>query len=75
MNEDALNQSIRKFLKQVGVLSQREIEHAVTRALEAGAVQGSERLPAIMTLEVEGLRLRTQFEGVIVLEDAPPKAE
>ncbi len=29
MNEDALNMEIRKFLKQVGVTSQREIEKAV----------------------------------------------
>lgn len=32
MNEDKLNISIRKFLKQVGVTSQREIENAVREA-------------------------------------------
>ncbi|MFO7189133.1 MAG: DUF6494 family protein [Pseudomonadota bacterium] len=68
MDEEALNLSIRKFLKQVGVLSQREIERAVRRALEAGAVRGDEHLPAIMTLELPGLGLRTQFEGTIMLE-------
>ena len=30
MNEDALNTSLRKFLKKVGITSQREIERAVT---------------------------------------------
>lgn len=70
MNEDVLNLSIRKFLKQVGVLSQREIEHAVSHALEANAVRGDEQLPAVMTLEVAGLQLRAQFEGTIMLDNA-----
>lgn len=69
MNEETLNISIRKFLKQVGVLSQREIERAVSRALESAAVRGNEHLPAVMTLEVAGLKLRTQFEGTIKLDD------
>lgn len=68
MNEDDLNVSIRKFLKQVGVLSQREIEHAVGRALQANEIQGNEHFPATMTLEVAGLRLKTQFDGTIMLE-------
>lgn len=76
MNEETLNISIRKFLKQVGVLSQREIERAVSHALESDALRGDEHLPAIMTLEVAGLRLRTQFEGTIKLDndDAPATA-
>lgn len=40
MNEEKLNQSIRKFLKQVGVTSQREIEIAVRSASEAGKLPG-----------------------------------
>jgi hypothetical protein len=68
MNDDTLNQSIRKFLKVVGVSSQREIEHAVARALEAGAAKGSESFPATMTLEVPGLKLSVKFDGKIELE-------
>jgi hypothetical protein len=34
MNDDELNISIRKFLKMVGVSSQREIEQAVARAMQ-----------------------------------------
>jgi hypothetical protein len=68
MNEDTLNLSIRKFLKLVGVSSQREIEHAVGRALESGAAQGSETFPATMTLEVPGLKLNVKFDGKIELE-------
>ena len=68
MNEEALNISIRKFLKVVGVSSQREIEHAVSAALAAGTITGTETLPAQMTLEVAGLRLRVAFDGEIRLE-------
>jgi hypothetical protein len=68
MNEDTLNQSIRKFLKLVGVSSQREIEHAVSRALESGAAHGTEAFPTTMTLEVPGLKLNVKFDGKIELE-------
>jgi hypothetical protein len=68
MNEDALNISIRKFLKMVGVSSQREIEQAVARALASGAVAGSASLPATMRLEIPGLRLDVRFDGQIQLE-------
>jgi hypothetical protein len=68
MNEDALNLSIRKFLKMVGVTSQREIEHAVARALEARKVQGNESFPATMTLEIPALGLNVKLEGPIELE-------
>jgi hypothetical protein len=68
MNDDTFNLSIRKFLKLVGVSSQREIEHAVARAMESGAAQGTESFPATMTLEVPGLKLSVTFEGRIELE-------
>jgi hypothetical protein len=38
MNEDRLNMDIRKFLKIVGVTSQREIERAVRAALANGTL-------------------------------------
>jgi hypothetical protein len=68
VNDDALNLSIRKFLKMVGVTSQREIEHAVARALEAKKVQGNETFPATVTLDVPGLGLSVKLEGRIELE-------
>ena len=67
MDDDALNMSIRKFLKMVGVSSQREIEQAVARAVAARSVSGSESLPAKMTLEVPGLALTVSFDGEIKL--------
>jgi hypothetical protein len=68
MNEEALNLSIRKFLKTVGVQSQREIEQAVARGLASGDVAPDAALPATMTLEVAGLKLRVVFDGEIALE-------
>jgi hypothetical protein len=68
MNEEALNLSIRKFLKTVGISSQREIEHAVARAEAAGAITGAESFPAKMTLEVPGLKLNVAFNGDITLQ-------
>ncbi|MDB5914732.1 MAG: hypothetical protein JWP22_3407 [Ramlibacter sp.] len=68
MNEEALNASIRKFLKLVGVSSQREIEQAVARAMRENAVTGGEAFPAVMTLEVPGLKLRVAFDGEIRLQ-------
>ena len=68
MNEETLNLSIRKFLKTVGINSQREIEQAISRAMTAGAIRGAESFPAKMTLEVAGLKLKVEFGGDIVLQ-------
>ncbi len=67
MNEDALNMEIRKFLKQVGVTSQREIEKAVRAGLDGGKLQGNETLKARITLTVEGLGLQHTVEQDIKL--------
>ena len=68
MNDEELNISIRKFLKMVGVSSQREIEHAVARARDGGAIAGSESFPATMTLAIPGLELKVKFDGEIRLQ-------
>lgn len=68
MNEETLNLSIRKFLKMVGVNSQREIEQAVAKATADRAISGKEPLPARMTLEVAGLNLKVSFDGEINLQ-------
>ena len=68
MNEDAFNMSVRKFLKKVGVTSQREIEEAVRSALGSGRLKGNEVLPATVVLTVDGVDLKFQVEGAIDLE-------
>jgi len=68
MNEETFNLSIRKFLKMVGVNSQREIEQAVAKATADRAIAGAESFPARMTLEVAGLKLKVSFDGEINLQ-------
>lgn len=68
MNEDMLNTSVRKFLKTVGVTSQREIEKAVRAAISSGKVKGNETLPAKATLTVGGIELNWTVDGEIELE-------
>jgi len=68
VNEDAMNGSIRSFLKTVGVTSQREIEKAVREAIAKGVLKGNESLPAKVTLTVGGVSLTWTVEGKIELE-------
>ena len=68
MNEDTFNMEIRKYLKTVGITSQREIEHAVYKAIESGKLQGSETLNIKMTLEVSGVDVNHTITGSIALE-------
>lgn len=68
MNEDTLNMAVRKFLKRVGVTSQREIEHAILQAIESGRLQGSETLDIKMTLELPAVDLKHYVEDKIALE-------
>jgi hypothetical protein len=68
VNQDAFNMSIRKFLKHVGVHSQREIEEAVEEAIKAGKLKGNEKLAAKMTLTLGGTDLSVTFDDTINLE-------
>ncbi len=68
MNEDTLNMEVRTFLKKVGVTSQREIEHAILKAIEEGRLQGTEKINVKMTLEVAEIGLNKTINGVIALE-------
>ena len=68
MDDETFNISLRKFLKMVGVSSQREIEQAVAKALQANTIRGSESFPATMTLRIQGLQLDVTFDGEIRLE-------
>ena len=63
MDQETFNLSIRKFLKMVGVNSQREIEQAVQKAIDAGTLKGEETLAARVTLEIPGLGLKVPFDG------------
>jgi len=68
VNDEALNMSIRRFLKTVGVNSQLAIEKAVQKAIADGKLKGNEAFPAAMTLTVGKLALDIKFDGEIKLE-------
>jgi hypothetical protein len=55
MDEDALNMSVRKYLKKLGVTSQREIETAVREQVAEGKLRGDEVLDVSATVSVRGL--------------------
>ncbi len=67
MNEDAFNNSIRKFLKQVGVTSQREIEKAVRAGVASGKLKGNEKLTAKMVLTIGPIGLTHEVVEEIAL--------
>lgn len=67
MDEEIFNMQIRKFLKNVGVTSQREIETAVRAALEDGTLKGEETVKAKVTLSIESLGVSVDIEDDISL--------
>ena len=69
MNEETFNLEIRKFLKRVGVTSQREIEAAVRDAIAEGGIKGNETLKASVVLSLPGLGKEVTIDGDIRLGD------
>jgi hypothetical protein len=67
MNQDTFNMEVRKFLKVVGVTSQREIEAAVDRAIQSGRIKGGETLNAKVVLTIDGVDLTHEITGEIDL--------
>ena len=67
MDEEVLNMQVRKFLKKVGIASQREIEQAVRRAVSEGKLSGNETLGASMTLRVPALGVELQIAEELAL--------
>ena len=68
MNEEVLNMQIRKFLKKVGIQSQREIEQAVRRSIENNSLAGIDKLVASVLLEVPEVGIKVSIDSEIKLE-------
>ena len=66
---DDFNMSMRKFLKQVGVTSQQQIEAAVRAARAEGDLPASVHARVVLT--IDGLDMRHEVEGDIVTDGAP----
>ena len=65
MDEDRFNMAIRKYLKTVGVTSQREIENAVRQAAAAGKLKPGARLKVETVLRMPELGLTHTIDGEI----------
>ena len=68
MDDDSFNMSLRRFLKTVGVTSQREIEQAVRAALTDGRLKGGETLEARVSLRIGEVGLDHEIVGRIALD-------
>lgn len=67
LDEEKFNLEIRKFLKVVGITSQREIEQAVREAVAAGRLGPGQEVAAKVTLELPGLGVRREIAEQIKL--------
>ena len=67
MDEEVFNIQLRKFLKKVGIQSQREIEQAVRDGIASGALQGNETLNASVRLQLGETHLDVTIEDDIKL--------
>jgi hypothetical protein len=63
MDDDVLNMSVRKFLKKVGVTSQREIEQAVRAAVAQGTVKPGAKLAIRAEVTLRDIGLDVEIEG------------
>ena len=68
MNEDAVNMQIRKFLKKVGITSQREIESALREALADGRIAEGNEIATSMTLKIDALDLSVDIDDRLKIE-------
>ena len=67
MDEEVFNLQLRKFLKKVGIQSQREIEQAVRLAISAGTLDATEPLTSRVVLQVPAVGIDVTIEDVIKL--------
>ena len=67
MDEEVFNTQLRRFLKKVGIQSQRDIELAVRQGIETGTLASTDKLNAQVLLQVPEVGLRVTIEGEIAL--------
>lgn len=68
MDEDTFNTQLRKFLKKLGITSQREIESAVRQAIDSGQLAGTETLSVKAVVRIETLGMEMEVDDDIRLE-------
>ena len=67
MDEEVFNMQLRRFLKKVGIQSQRDIELAVRQGIETGTLASTGKLNAQVLLQVPEVGLKVTIEGEIAL--------
>ena len=67
MDEEIFNIQLRRFLKKVGIQSQREIEQAVRQGIEKGTIKSTKKLDAHVSLRVPSAGVDVIIEGEIAL--------
>jgi hypothetical protein len=68
MDEDELNLSIRKFLKKVGITSQREIEKTVREAVDKGKLSAGDLVNVSVTLHIDHQDFDVVIDGQLKLQ-------
>ncbi len=68
MNEDNLNMEIRKFLKKVGISSQRILENEINIANKKGLIKSGDSVDVQMQLKIESIGLANTISGKINIE-------
>lgn len=68
MNEDKLNLSTRKLLKNVGINSQRIIENNIRNAVESGNIKSDKKIKVLISVKIEELNINENIEGDIEVE-------
>ena len=67
MDEEVFNMQLRRFLKKVGIQSQRDIELAVRQGIEKGTLASTDKLHAQVLLLVPAVGLKVTIEDEIAL--------
>ena len=68
MDEEKLNISVRKFLKNVGITSQRKIEEKVREQDQEGKITQSKQIKITAKLYSKDLDLDEEINGEIEIE-------
>tara|TARA_B100000989_G_scaffold293313_1_gene270526 strand:- start:10536 stop:10754 length:219 start_codon:yes stop_codon:yes gene_type:complete len=68
INEELLNISTRKLLKNVGINSQRIIETKIREAVESGKINSSRSVIVSLQLNIQELNINEEIEGKIEVE-------
>ena len=68
MNEDNLNMEIRKFLKKVGITSQRILVNEINLADKKGLIKSGNSIDIQMQLKIESIGLANTISGKINIE-------